>query len=50
MAKKYEKISFLGEGQFALVYKARNLETDEIVAVKKIKIGNREEARDGINR
>lgn len=69
--QKYEKLSFLGEGQvkfdkkpfifisthlhslhfkFALVYKARNIENDEIVAVKKIKLGNREEARDGINR
>ena len=41
---------FLYLFQFATVYKARNLETDEIVAVKKIKIGSREEARDGINR
>jgi len=48
--QQYEKLSFLGEGQFALVYKARNRETDEIVAVKKIKLGNRDEARDGINR
>jgi cyclin-dependent kinase 7 len=48
--KKYEKISFLGEGQFAMVYKARNIETDDIVAVKKIKLGSKEEARDGINR
>lgn len=36
--------------QFATVYKARDAETNEIVAVKKIKIGNREEAADGINR
>lgn len=50
MTNKYEKLSFLGEGQFALVYKARNLENDDIVAVKKIKIGSREEAQDGINR
>ncbi|KXJ74709.1 cyclin-dependent kinase 7 [Aedes albopictus] len=47
---RYEKIDFLGEGQFATVYKARDVETSEIVAVKKIKIGNREEAADGINR
>lgn len=33
-----------------MVYKARNIETDEIVAIKKIKLGSREEARDGINR
>lgn len=36
--------------QFALVYKSRNVETDEIVAVKKIKLGSKEDARDGINR
>lgn len=47
---KYEKIDFLGEGQFATVYKARDVDTDKIVAVKKIKIGSKEEAQDGINR
>lgn len=36
--------------QFATVYKARDTQTEAIVAVKKIKIGSREEARDGINR
>lgn len=36
--------------QFATVYKARDVKTDKIVAVKKIKIGSRMEARDGINR
>lgn len=48
--KRYEKIEFLGEGQFATVYKAKDTQTDEIVAVKKIKLGSREEAKDGINR
>ncbi|KAK6643978.1 Cyclin-Dependent Kinase 7 [Polyplax serrata] len=48
--KRYEKIEFLGEGQFATVYKAKDIETDAIVAVKKIKIGSRIEAKDGINR
>lgn len=48
--KRYEKIEFLGEGQFATVYKARDTETGEIVAVKKIKLGTRAEAKDGINR
>lgn len=47
---RYEKIDFLGEGQFATVYKARDVETDNIVAVKKIKIGSRQDAQDGINR
>lgn len=36
--------------QFATVYKARDTKIDRIVAVKKIKIGSREEAADGINR
>ncbi|KAL3276139.1 hypothetical protein HHI36_020858 [Cryptolaemus montrouzieri] len=48
--RRYEKIEFLGEGQFATVFKARDIETDNIVAVKKIKIGSRQEAQDGINR
>ncbi|XP_060519575.1 cyclin-dependent kinase 7 [Cylas formicarius] len=48
--KRYEKIEYLGEGQFATVYKAKDIENDNIVAVKKIKIGSREEAQDGINR
>lgn len=48
--KRYEKIEFLGEGQFATVYKARDTQTENIVAVKKIKVGSRAEAKDGINR
>lgn len=47
---RYEKIEFLGEGQFATVYKARDVETENIVAVKKIKLGTRMEVQDGINR
>nr|AGH55867.1 Cyclin dependent kinase 7 [Brachionus manjavacas] len=49
-SKRYEKLNFLGEGQFATVYKARDKETGIIVAIKKIKFGNRVEAADGINR
>ncbi|XP_063221761.1 cyclin-dependent kinase 7 isoform X2 [Bacillus rossius redtenbacheri] len=48
--KRYEKIEFLGEGQFATVFKARDSVNDTIVAVKKIKLGSRAEAKDGINR
>ncbi|XP_067666323.1 cyclin-dependent kinase 7-like [Haliotis asinina] len=48
--KRYEKIDFLGEGQFATVYKARDTKSGDIVAVKKIKVGTRAEAADGINR
>uniref|UniRef100_A0A8C2C629 Cyclin-dependent kinase 7 n=1 Tax=Cyprinus carpio TaxID=7962 RepID=A0A8C2C629_CYPCA len=49
-AKRYEKLDFLGEGQFATVYKARDKTTNTIVAIKKIKVGHRTEAKDGINR
>ncbi|PNF18039.1 Cyclin-dependent kinase 7 [Cryptotermes secundus] len=48
--KRYEKVEYLGEGQFATVYKARDAVNDTIVAVKKIKLGSRAEAQDGINR
>uniref|UniRef100_G3P601 Cyclin-dependent kinase 7 n=1 Tax=Gasterosteus aculeatus aculeatus TaxID=481459 RepID=G3P601_GASAC len=48
--KRYEKLDFLGEGQFATVYKARDKTNDTIVAIKKIKVGHRTEAKDGINR
>ena len=51
MSKRYRKLDVLGEGQFATVYRAEDTERDNaIVAVKKIKIGQRREARDGINR
>ncbi|XP_060865786.1 cyclin-dependent kinase 7 [Metopolophium dirhodum] len=49
-SKKYEIIEFLGEGQFATVYKAKDSVTDNIVAVKKIKVGTVEDAKDGVNR
>ncbi|CAG7823055.1 unnamed protein product [Allacma fusca] len=48
--KRYEKIKFLGEGQFATVYKAKDLKEDRIVAVKKIKVGAKSEFNDGVNR
>lgn len=51
-SRRYERINFLGEGTFATVYKAKDLldPNGRIVAIKKIKLGNRTEARDGINR
>ncbi|XP_064414085.1 cyclin-dependent kinase 7 isoform X1 [Latimeria chalumnae] len=49
-ARRYEKLDFLGEGQFATVYKARDKNTNKIVAIKKIKLGHRSEAKDGVNR
>uniref|UniRef100_A0AAY5KRP6 Cyclin-dependent kinase 7 n=1 Tax=Esox lucius TaxID=8010 RepID=A0AAY5KRP6_ESOLU len=35
-AKRYEKLDFLGEGQFATVYKAKDKTNDKIVAIKKV--------------
>ncbi|KAM6362746.1 cyclin-dependent kinase 7 isoform 6-T6 [Pluvialis apricaria] len=42
-----EEIEFI---QFATVYKARDKNVNQIVAIKKIKLGHRSEAKDGINR
>ncbi|CCD69307.1 Cyclin-dependent kinase 7 [Caenorhabditis elegans] len=50
MSRRYDTIKHLGEGQFANVYLAQDLESGECVAIKKIKLGSREEAKDGINR
>ncbi len=50
-SRRYEKIQFLGEGQYATVWKAKDvMNNDRIVAVKKINQGTKEEVRDGINR
>merc|ERR1712023_512560 len=35
---KYRKIDKLGEGTYGIVYKARNRETDDIVALKRIRL------------
>uniref|UniRef100_A0A8C4RYK9 Cyclin-dependent kinase 7 n=1 Tax=Erpetoichthys calabaricus TaxID=27687 RepID=A0A8C4RYK9_ERPCA len=37
-SKRYEKLDFLGEGQFATVYKAKDKHTNTIVAIKKVSI------------
>lgn len=43
--EKYQKLEKLGEGTYGVVYKARNLETDETVAIKKIRL---EKEDDGV--
>ncbi|KAJ3339683.1 hypothetical protein HDU93_007909 [Gonapodya sp. JEL0774] len=41
--EKYQKIEKLGEGTYGIVYKAQNWETQEIVALKRIRLDNEEE-------
>ncbi|CAG8555385.1 3731_t:CDS:10 [Cetraspora pellucida] len=40
---KYQKIEKLGEGTYGIVYKAQNKDTNEVVALKRIRLDNEEE-------
>jgi len=41
--EKYKKIDKLGEGAYGVVYKAQNIITKDIVALKKIRLNSEEE-------
>lgn len=41
--EKYSKIEKLGEGTYGVVYKAKNRDTDEIVALKRIRLESEDE-------
>ena len=41
--EKYSKIEKLGEGTYGIVYKAKNRDTDEIVALKRIRLESEDE-------
>ena len=36
--EKYKRLEKLGEGPYGVVYKCQNLQTGEIVAIKKIRL------------
>ncbi|OZJ03112.1 Cyclin-dependent kinase 5 [Bifiguratus adelaidae] len=40
---RYQKIEKLGEGTYGIVYKAQNRDTNEVVALKRIRLDNEEE-------
>lgn len=40
---KYEKMEMIGEGTYGVVYKARDVETGEIYALKKIRLESEDE-------
>lgn len=42
---KYQRLEKLGEGTYGVVYKAQNMETGELVAIKKIRL---EKEDDGV--
>lgn len=41
--ERYEKLEKLGEGTYGVVYKARDTTTNQIIALKKIRLENEEE-------
>ncbi len=41
--ERYQRISKIGEGTYGVVYKARDKLTNEIVAVKKIRLDHEDE-------
>jgi serine/threonine protein kinase len=41
--ERYDKIEKVGEGTYGVVYKAKDNQTKEIVALKKIRLENEEE-------
>ena len=40
---KYEKLEMIGEGTYGVVYKAKDIETGEIYALKKIRLESEDE-------
>ncbi|EGD80098.1 CMGC/CDK/CDK7 protein kinase [Salpingoeca rosetta] len=50
MSSAYKKIAVLGEGQFGTVFLAEHTDTKERFAVKKIKVGSKQDAEEGLHR
>ncbi|THU71738.1 hypothetical protein C4D60_Mb04t04650 [Musa balbisiana] len=47
MLSQYEKVEKIGEGAYGVVYKARDRETNEMIAIKKIRIKEEDEGIPG---
>lgn len=45
LAERYQKIEKVGEGTYGLVYKAKNRETGEVVALKRIRLNSEDEGK-----
>ena len=41
--ERYEKLELIGEGTYGIVYKAKDIETNKIYALKKIRLESEEE-------
>uniref|UniRef100_A0A1D5RLN1 Cyclin dependent kinase 10 n=1 Tax=Mus musculus TaxID=10090 RepID=A0A1D5RLN1_MOUSE len=42
--KEFEKLNRIGEGTYGIVYRARDTQTDEIVALKKVRMDKEKDA------
>ena len=47
MLSQYEKVEKIGEGTYGVVYKARDRQTNEMIAIKKIRIKEEDEGIPG---
>ena len=44
-SRKYEELSIIGRGAYGTVFKARDIENDRVVALKRVRIGQSNEEK-----